>query len=73
MKTIAIIGVSTGQRAICLKAREMGLRTIAFGWDNGAVCKSIVDKYYPISITDVDNIVDICRKEAVSGVVFDNI
>jgi len=69
MKTIAIIGVSTGQRAICLKAREMGLRTLAFGWDNGAVCKSIVDKYYPISITDVDNIVDICRKEAVSGVV----
>lgn len=69
MKTIAIIGVSTGQMAICRKAKEMGLRTIAFGWDNGAVCKELVDKYYPISITDVDAIVKTCRKEFVSGVV----
>lgn len=69
-ETIAIIGVSTGQKAICLKAKELGFRTIAFGWDKNAVCKEIVDKFYPVSILDTDKIVDICiNEEDVKGVV----
>ncbi len=69
MKKIAIIGASIGQRELCVKAKEMGLYTLCFAWDKGAICKELVDKFYPISILEKDRIVDICQKESVSGVV----
>lgn len=69
MKKIAIIGASTGQLGICLKAKDMGLYTICFAWEEGAVCKDIVDKFYPISIFEMDKIVNICKKEKIDGVV----
>lgn len=69
MKKIAIIGASIGQRPICEKTKEMGLFTYCFAYDKGAVCKDIVDRFYPISIMDKDRIVDVCRKEHVEGVV----
>ena len=47
----------------------MGLETICFAWPQGAICRSFVDKFYPISITERDTIVDICREEHIDGVV----
>lgn len=67
-KTLAIIGASSGQRPVYLKARELGFRTIGFAWEEGAVCKDLADCFYPVSIFETDRIVDICRKEGVSGV-----
>ena len=67
--TLAIIGASFGQRPLYLKARELGFRTIGFAWEKGAVCKELADCFYPISVTETDRIVDICRKEGVSGVI----
>lgn len=66
---IAIIGASTGQLPLCRKAREMGLRTICFAWEEGAVCKEEVDRFYPISVLERDRIVECCREEGVRGVV----
>ena len=66
---LAIIGASSGQRPVYLKARELGFRTIGFAWEEGALCRDLADRFYPISITDTDRIVDICRREGVSGVV----
>lgn len=66
---IAIIGASVGQRPVYLTARELGFRTLGFAWENGAVCKDLADFFFPISITEADRIVDVCRKEGVSGVV----
>ena len=66
---IAIIGASKGQEALCRKARQYGLYSICFAWEDGAICKDIVDKFYPISVEDVDSIVEICEIEAVDGVV----
>lgn len=68
-KTIAIIGASKGQRAVYLKARELGFRIIGFAWSESAICKDLADSFFPISITETDTIVDICRKEGVSGVI----
>ena len=68
-KALAIIGASSGQRQVYLQARDLGFRTIGFAWENGAICRDLADCFYPISITDTDSIVDICRKEGVSGVV----
>lgn len=69
MKTIAIIGASFGQRKLFDKAKELGLRTIAFAWENGATCKDIADRFYPISIMETDEIVRICKEENVCGVI----
>lgn len=46
----------------------MGLRTICFAWAEGAVCKDICDVFYPISITEKDEILRICREEHIDGI-----
>ena len=48
--TLAIIGASYLQLPLVIKAKEMGVHTISFAWEEGAVCKDVVDKLYPISI-----------------------
>ena len=70
MKTkLAIIGAADGQLPLCLKAKEMGIETYCFAWPKGAVCKDYVDKFYPISIFEMDEIVKMCSEIGVSGVV----
>lgn len=69
MRKIAIIGASTGQIKICEEANNMGLYTIGFAWKQGAVCKDLFSKFYPISILEKDKILEICKKENVDGVV----
>ena len=66
---LAIIGASTGQLPLCLKAKEMGLKTICFAWEQGAICKDYVDKFYPISVLEKDEILEMCKLEKVNGVV----
>lgn len=66
---IAIIGAAKGQLPLVRKAKELGLYTVCFAWDNGAICKSECDKFYPISIFETDKIVERCKLEGVDGVV----
>lgn len=66
---LAIIGASTGQVPLCLKAREMGLETICFAWEQGALCRDLVSRFYPISITEKEQILAVCQGEKVDGVV----
>ena len=65
---LAVIGASSGQLPICLKAKEMGLETHCFAWPDGAVCKEVVDFFHPISVLEKDLIVDQCRNLKVDGV-----
>lgn len=65
---LAIIGASTGQLPLCLKAKELGHTVICFAWENGAVCKDVVDKFFSISIFEKEKILEICRNEKVDGV-----
>lgn len=67
-KTIAIIGASYLQKPLVLKAKELGLRTICFAWDKDAVCKSLVDMFYPISIIEKDDILAKCKTEDIDGI-----
>ncbi len=68
-RKIAIIGASSGQLPICLKAKEMGLEVHCIAWAHNAVCKDVADYFYPISITEKDTIVDLCRYIGIEGVV----
>lgn len=68
MKTIAIIGASYLQMPLVKRAKEMGIYTICFAWENGAVCKDVCDKFYPISIVEKEQILNICRQEQIDGI-----
>ena len=68
MKTLAVIGASYLQRPLVEKAKAMGLRVICFAWADGAVCADIADMFYPISIVEKDEILQVCRAERISGV-----
>lgn len=68
MKKLAIIGASYLQRPLVEKAKEMGLYTICFAWAEGAVCKDLVDEFYPISIVDKDEILKVCQEKQTDGI-----
>lgn len=66
---LAIIGASPSQYHLCLKARELGVETHCFAWEKGAVCKDVVDHFYPISITEEEEILQKCKEIGINGVV----
>ena len=68
-KKLAIIGASTGQLSLCRKAMEMNLETFCFAWSEGAICKDYVDHFIPISIFNMDEIVQYCKEYQMDGVV----
>ena len=69
MDKIAIIGTSVGQRELYIKAKNAGYQTIGFSWDKSPDILRYIDIFYNISIKEKDEIVEICRKESVIGVV----
>lgn len=69
MAKIAIIGASELQLPLVRKANEMGLKTICFAWEDGAVCKDECATFYPVSILDKEQILAICKKETIDGIV----
>ena len=62
MKKVAIIGASELQNPLIIKAKEMGYETHVFAWKAGDIGEQTADYFYPISITEVDEILSICRK-----------
>ena len=69
MTKLAIIGASSGQVPVLLKAKELGIYTICFAWEEGAIGRDIPNKFYPISIFDYDKIIEICKNEHITGIV----
>lgn len=68
MKKIAIIGANEFQRKLVLKAKEMGIETHVFAWEEGAVSKDVADYFYPISITEKNSILDIVKVIGIDGI-----
>ena len=67
-RRLAIIGASYLQLPLVEKAREMGIESICFAWKDGAVCKDICDKFYPVSTVDKEAILKICREIKIDGI-----
>lgn len=68
MKKIAIIGASYLQMPIIKKAKQLGIETHCFAWEDGAVCKTISDFFYPISILEKEKIYDVCKTIGIDGI-----
>lgn len=68
MKKLAIIGANDFQKQLILKAKEMGLETHVFAWEDGAVGKDDADYFYPISIIEKEQILEKCQEIGIDGI-----
>lgn len=69
MKKLVIIGANDFQNQLILKAKEKGYETHVFAWRDGAVGEKTADFFYPISITEKEEILKKCEKIKPDGVV----
>lgn len=65
---LAILGASYLQLPLVQKAKELGVYTICFAWEDRAVCKDVCDKFYPISIIESELILEKCIEEKINGI-----
>lgn len=65
---LAIIGASYLQLPLIEKAKEMGYTTHVFAWAANDVGETAADFFYPISITEVDQITEKCREIGICGI-----
>ena len=70
-KKILILGGTIGLCDVVKKAKEMGLYTIITDYNSPekSPAKKIADKYYMISLSDIDEIVQMIKEEGITGVV----
>ena len=68
MKKLAIIGANDFQRQLILKAKEMGLETHVFAWEDGSVGKADAYFFYPISIIEKEQILEKCKEIGIDGI-----
>ena len=66
---IAVIGANEPLIPFYRQAKALGYEIIGIAIEKGAVCKKYCDRFYPISFADKDQVVDVCRKEKVDGII----
>lgn len=67
-RKLAVVGASYLQKPLVEKAKEMGLYVICFAWKEGAVCAELADEFYPISIVEKEQILDVCKEKHIDGI-----
>ena len=65
---LAIIGANDFQNQLIIKAKEMGIETHVFAWEDGAVGKKNADFFYPISIVEKEEILKKCQEIGINGI-----
>lgn len=68
MKKLAILGASYLQVPLIVKAKELGIETHVFAWEEGAVGKELADYFYPISVLNTDEIYYKCKNLNINGI-----
>jgi biotin carboxylase len=67
-KRLAVIGASYLQLPLVLKALSENLEVYCFAWRDKAVCKDYATRFYPISVTEKDEILSVCRELQIDGI-----
>jgi biotin carboxylase len=65
---IAVLGANEPLIPFYRQAKALGYGIIGIATENGAVCKSYCDKFYPVSFADKDKVVEVCQNEKVDGI-----
>ncbi len=68
MKKLVIIGANDFQNQLILKAKSLGYETHVFAWKAGAIGEKTADYFYPISITEKEQILEECKKIKPDGI-----
>ena len=61
-KKIVIIGANEFQNRLILKAKSLGYETHVFAWASGDIGETTADYFYPISITEKEEILKKCNE-----------
>jgi biotin carboxylase len=69
MKKIVIIGANNFQLPLIKKAKQMGIETHVFAWEQGAVGREISDYFYPISIINKELILKESERIKPDGII----
>ena len=69
MKKLAIIGSGRMAWIFGREAKEMGIESHAFSFDDQCVAKETVTEHHLVNIMDMDKVLDICRQLKIDGVV----
>ena len=72
MKKIVIIGANDFQNQLILKAKEMGFETHVFAWQDGSIGERTADHFYPVSIVEIDEILEIDVERRAINAAVDN-
>ena len=67
-KKLAIIGANESISILIEKAKILGYETLVFAWQCGDPGEAIADIFYPISISEKERILEICKQQKVCGV-----
>ncbi len=65
---LAIIGASYLQEPLIQKAKSLGYETHVFAWEAGDIGEKSADVFHPISITEINEIIEVCKNVNVCGV-----
>lgn len=68
MKKLAVIGANAPLIPFYKHARKLDIYIIGIAWEDGAICKRYCDKFYPISFSDKEAVLEICLKEGIDGI-----
>lgn len=68
MLKLAIIGASYLQEPLIQKAKLRNIETHVFAWAVGDVGEKSADYFYPISITEKEQILDMCKEIGIDGI-----
>jgi len=58
---LVVIGAGEFQLPLVQKAKSLGYEVHCFAWEAGAIAKNEADFFYPLSITDKEAILEICK------------
>ena len=68
MKKLAIIGASYLQKPLIEKAKSKNIETHVFAWAANDAGEAIADYFYPISITEKEEILAKCKEIGIDGI-----
>lgn len=69
MDKLAIIGTGYMARIIAERAKKLGIESHCFSVDKNSVAGDVADYFHYINILDVDELVSLCEKIGITGVV----
>lgn len=69
MKKIAVLGANEPLLSFYRQAKQLGYYIVGIAWAEGAVCRKYCDRFYDISFSDKDKVLEVCKSEHVDGIV----